>query len=121
MSNEYKLLPCPFCGCKKPYIDYGTRIAVVCPNCGAWILGGKEPENNKFPPFKNATIEMWNTRAESEVSRYKKELESLNTEFKHLIEKCSMLRDMDWVEQYKVATDMADKALKEIDFKKASQ
>lgn len=34
MSNEQKLLPCPFCGGEAEYIAHGDHAAIECQGCG---------------------------------------------------------------------------------------
>lgn len=72
MTEQNKLLPCPFCGAPamwKDGIPKNSPVGYVkCSNecCGFYIC-------NEHKVWKNPSC--WNTRAESEVSRYKVALE----------------------------------------------
>lgn len=57
MSDEPKLLPCPFCGSEVVGMEkYGkTFFACTCFECGAKV--------DNFYPTPQKAIEAWNTRA----------------------------------------------------------
>lgn len=56
MSNEIKLLPCPFCGreaqIRYTQNDWGDQYIVECINCGCEYYGDTEKD----------IIKQWNTR-----------------------------------------------------------
>ena len=89
MTEQNKLLPCPFCGGEVCQEDEPQYRVISCSGCSMTF---------------NMSPEQWNTRAESKVSRYKAALEVAKKHIDYLDH-----TDSDWVD-----VDYGKKALKEI-------
>lgn len=65
MEQKTKFKPCPFCGCKKIYLEQynhmaGKRWRVFCENCMAGIDTGTDQSGG-------ASVEAWNRRVDNEA------------------------------------------------------
>lgn len=84
MSNEVKLLPCPFCGSTQPCFNdshlsrrHYDDIYVVCRKCGCrtpaygWVSGDARQAavERRYNDARADAVATWNTRASEDTER----------------------------------------------------